>query len=198
MKNKKYKKSFRYEECEAKLILEKYVSDRYSSILLKDKPDLQDETNNIGIEVTSSIPPEKRRAINNWIEECESNGYNVDFWDAYECSFEEIKDKPEKNQYNDFLHAFIRKRNKLSSGGYEIFETYDLFILSEEQIFLEKIPELLQTLVELNNVTPHYSCVYMYTQCMLITFDLNNVTYKIDIIDEQHEIAVKAESIVEE
>ena len=198
MKEKKYKKSFRYEECEAKLVLEEYAGDRYSSIYMRDKPDLQDDIKNIGIEVTSSISPEKRRAIHNWIEECEAKGYDVNFWDAYECSFEEIKEKCENVKYDDFVCAFLRKSNKLNSGGYKKFQTYDLFILSEEQVFLENMPELLQRLVPLNKVPLRYSCVYMYTQCMLITFDLDNETYKVDIIDEQYEIAMEAERIVEE
>lgn len=200
MKEKKYKtkKSFRYEECEAKLVLEEYSGDRYSSICLRDKPDLQDDIENIGIEVTSSIPSEKRRQIHNWLEECEANGYDVNFWDAYENSDGYNKKESKRIGYSDFSNAFIRKRDKLNTGGYKKFDIYDLFILSEEHVYLEKLPKLLHRLVRLNKLPLRYSRVYMYTQCMLITFDLDNKTYKVDIIDEQYEIAIEAERIVEE
>ncbi|WP_417019757.1 hypothetical protein [Anaerobutyricum hallii] len=53
-----------YDECYAKLILEKIFPNRYENLQLSDKPDLRDLKHNIGIEVTSVIPKEEQEALN--------------------------------------------------------------------------------------------------------------------------------------
>ena len=45
-----------YDECYAKIVLEKFFPDQYENLQISDKPDLRDISNNIGIEVTSAIP----------------------------------------------------------------------------------------------------------------------------------------------
>lgn len=52
-----------YDECYAKVILEKFYPDRYVDLLLDDKPDLRDTSNGIGIEVTSAIPQNEQEAM---------------------------------------------------------------------------------------------------------------------------------------
>ena len=53
-----------YDECYAKLILEKFFPNKYENLQLSDKPDLRDLKHNIGIEVTSAIPKEEQEALN--------------------------------------------------------------------------------------------------------------------------------------
>lgn len=55
-----------YDECYAKLVLERHFPNRYSSLKIIDKPDLIDEEKCIGVEVTSAIPIKRREAIKLW------------------------------------------------------------------------------------------------------------------------------------
>ena len=52
-----------YDECYAKIVLEKFFPDQYENLQISDKPDLRDISNNIGIEVTSAIPQSEQEAM---------------------------------------------------------------------------------------------------------------------------------------
>ena len=140
-----------YDECYAKLILEKIFPNRYENLQLSDKPDLRDLKHNIGIEVTSVIPKEEQEALNlaammPYVNEQsqerrrkrlkkmgyrytengmahppESYMYDGDFNDV------NIKDTPCKR----FLEAYEEKIRKLYSGNYAELEGYDLYVYSE-------------------------------------------------------------------
>lgn len=135
-----------YDECYAKLILEKIFPNRYENLQLSDKPDLRDLKHNIGIEVTSVIPKEEQEALNlaammPYVNEQsqerrrkrlkkigyrytkygmahppESYRYDGDFNDV------NIKDTPCKR----FLEAYEEKIRKLNSGNYAELEGYDV------------------------------------------------------------------------
>ena len=135
-----------YDECYAKLILEKFFPNKYENLQLSDKPDLRDLKHNIGIEVTSAIPKEEQEALNlaamiPYVDEQaqerrrrrlkkmgyrymkygmahppESYMYDGDFNDV------NIKDTPCKR----FLEAYEEKIRKLNSGNYAELEKYDM------------------------------------------------------------------------
>lgn len=46
---------FDYNECYAKIVLEKFFPDEYKNLHISDRPDLRTEDGNIGIEVISAI-----------------------------------------------------------------------------------------------------------------------------------------------
>lgn len=48
----------KYDECFAKIVLEEFFPNKYKNLIIKDKPDLVDESSNIGIEVVNAIPVE--------------------------------------------------------------------------------------------------------------------------------------------
>ena len=55
-----------YYECYAKIILEALFSDRYETLSLADKPDLQNLKKDIGIEVTTAVDSKRREAEKLW------------------------------------------------------------------------------------------------------------------------------------
>lgn len=57
-----------YDECYAKIVLEKFFPDRYSELQLRDKPDLQDLSHSVGVEVTTIIPKSEQEAISIFIK----------------------------------------------------------------------------------------------------------------------------------
>ena len=72
----------KYEECLAKIVLEKLFPNRYTTLEIADKPDLRDLRHNIGIEVTSSDPVEEREALRLWsttnyMDESENKERNI-------------------------------------------------------------------------------------------------------------------------
>ena len=57
---------YKYEECFAKIILEHLFPQRYIDLKIEDRPDLQDLEHQIGVEVTSAVPPADREASSLW------------------------------------------------------------------------------------------------------------------------------------
>lgn len=59
---------YRYDECFAKIVLEEFFPNKYKNLIIKDKPDLVDESNNIGIEVVNAIPTKIHEAESCWMK----------------------------------------------------------------------------------------------------------------------------------
>lgn len=57
-----------YDECCALLILRELFPDRYSTLEIDDKPDLQGLK--VGVEVTIADDRNRQEALNNWIKAC--------------------------------------------------------------------------------------------------------------------------------
>lgn len=55
-----------YDECYAKLVLEKVFSERYNNLIFSDRPDLRNQRNTIGVEVTSAIPEDVKESTKLW------------------------------------------------------------------------------------------------------------------------------------
>ena len=55
---------YRYEECYAKVILEFF--NIYKDLKILDKPDLYEDVNDIGIEVTEAVEQDKKEALKLW------------------------------------------------------------------------------------------------------------------------------------
>ena len=180
-----------YDECYAKLILEKFFPNKYENLQLSDKPDLRDLKHNIGIEVTSAIPKEEQEALNlaammPYVDEQaqerrrkrlkkmgyrytkygmahppESYRYDGDFNDV------NIKDTPCKR----FLDAYEEKIRKLNSGNYAELEGYELYVYSEEVIDSWMIPKLIQAVNSINVGVKKYRYIYFVTLCEILVFD---------------------------
>lgn len=53
----------KYDECHAKILLEKFFPEVYNDLQISDRPDLRDVANSVGVEVTSAIPQGEQEAL---------------------------------------------------------------------------------------------------------------------------------------
>lgn len=208
-----------YDECYAKLILEKFFPNKYENLQLSDKPDLRDLKHNIGIEVTSAIPKEEQEALNlaamiPYVDEqsqerrrrrLKKMGYRYTEYGMahppesymYDGDFNvNIKDTPCKR----FLEACEEKIRKLNSGNYADLERYDLYVYSEEVIDSWMIPKLIQAVSSINVGEKKYRYIYFVTLCEILVFDTeHDECAGIDIADGRKldGLGEKARKIVE-
>lgn len=143
-----------YDECYAKIVLEKFFPEKYIDLKIADKPDLRDESNNIGIEVTSAIPQNDQEAAslaceipylgeikkNKRISYLKTKGYDYTDYGMFGTSrsfawtgigYPDI----DKTHCKYFLSAVKNKIRKLNNSGYAQMGRYDLFVNSE--LFIE-------------------------------------------------------------
>lgn len=180
-----------YDECYAKIVLEKFFPDRYVDLLLDDKPDLRDTSNGIGIEVTSAIPQSEQEAMSlaceipylekekqdKRIAYLKKKGYNYTKYGmtgpgmSYAWTglgYPAI----DKTYCNYFLSAVETKIDKLNGGGYAKMARYDLFVNSELFIDDWMPDELLKVLIKYSLQNVRYSFVYLLALNGLFVFDL--------------------------
>lgn len=207
---------FDYEECYAKVILESLFPDKYKELQIADKPDLVNETAQIGIEVTTAIPQKHREALNLWSripyvppkqaeqskERMRQLGVEyqgaIQAWPPQNYSALDI----EKTPLAEVIAAFDGKVKKLNSGQYRSLKQYDLFILSDVWLVDEREEEILQLLVEKNTGDLKYTFVVLTTSVDLYRFNLRDRKYlKIpydSYHDRQFEWSMKARQMVED
>lgn len=152
-KMSKYNKQF---EKSASYILKKYCAYRYKELEHKDRPDLHDTIDNIGVEVTRSghyekskkgidfeaeslfleIMDRKREDLSpdqiRKLEKCEAKGYTFDEFEGHGISMS-TGDAYWNTNDNilDSIKSKVDKLNNSSHSGYQDFEQYDLFIFSD-------------------------------------------------------------------
>ncbi len=158
-----------YDECYAKLVLEKLFPNRYSNLLLADKPDLQGD--NIGIEVTIANDRKMQEATSNWANACNSTDEEtkryyiermeqlgvkytggVQGWPGIKPSFELTKD------------AVETKIKKLKKGNYKFFKRYELYVFTDTW-FHEIIVEDAKRFLFSNEVSDCFKTVYALSEC---------------------------------
>lgn len=180
-----------YDECYAKIILEKFFSDEYKNLQISDKPDLREPNSNIGIEVTTAIPNKDREAIAlaseiPYIDEkkqrkriayLHKNGYEyTDFFmvTPVKSYFWQGSEYPDitKTFCSVFIDIVKKKLEKLNSGNYDLLQRYDLFVKAE--LYIEEwMPEkLLDKLVSLSNMNKSYHFIYLLTLNGLFVFNI--------------------------
>ena len=125
-----------YYECYAKIVLEELYSEQFVNLRIKDKPDLQSQDNDCGVEVTIAIDRnelqseklysvitynrvrDKVKALKR-IEEC---GYKVENGILH--------GKTSIDSFYLIMVSFDSKLNKLNDGGYKYFNKNFLFVFS--------------------------------------------------------------------
>ena len=125
-----------YYECYAKIVLEELYSEQFVNLIIKDKPDLQSQDNDCGVEVTIAIDRnelqseklysditynrvrDKVKALKR-IEEC---GYKVENGILH--------GKTSIDSFYLIMVSFDSKLNKLNDGGYKYFNKNFLFVFS--------------------------------------------------------------------
>lgn len=207
-----------YDECYAKIVLEKFFPDRYENLQISDKPDLRDISNSIGIEVTSAIPQIEQEAMSlaceiTYLEKkqqdkriayLEKIGYNYTQYGmtgpgmGYRWTGSDNPDiKSTWCKY--FLSAVEAKIKKLNKGGYAQMLRYDLFVNSELHIDDWMKDELLKALITYSQHPRAYSFVYLLALNGLFAFDLNKQkVLLVETGEKLYELGMLARKMVEE
>lgn len=200
-----------YYECYAKVILEDLFADRYGVLDILDKPDLQNNEKDIGIEVTSADSPERREAVKLWYtmpyvskEKQKSNKERMEqlgmeyqgglqVWPTVSYSDSEIEGYP----IEYFLKAVNKKIKKLNGEGYKSFTSYDLFVYSEIYVSKSLLLQVKEKLKVMNAADKKFTKIYLCAQEKFISFDMQVGTFNIDYIDDnQYGYAIKAREMV--
>ena len=195
MANQTNKKSDKFfYEYKAKLILIKCFNEMYSqNLILDDKPDLQDITNSIGIEVTRAFRTNKIAEQQSlWknhkilrVNKKSKNEYKKNHI-SYSC----VKDKCLVMMFYPstkyLIDSFIVKLNKLNDDLYIKFTYYDLFIFSHElkEFDMKDMPPLLDTMIMLQaNSNFQYRIVYILDIDIIYCYNLLTKTFSTIRID---------------
>lgn len=173
----------REEEYMAKLILKTYYHDRYSGLVVADKPDIQDSTNGFGIEVVHAIDEKEiKKEVESSISHRDKSGILTGTVKEYCGPALDMED-----HFVVIVDAFLTKLEKLK--GYATFKYYDLFMFASLDMYDDILVPLCDKLVQLNINDKTFRFVYVYSQNELICFDLHNKTIKkmqvnTDMIDD--------------
>lgn len=185
-----------YDECYAKIILEKFFPAKYQNLQISDRPDLRTKDGNIGIEVTSVIPQEEQEALalaceipyideenqEKRIEYLKKKGYKYTKYGMSHPSrsygwigfnYSDI----EQTFCSDFIHAVEEKIKKLNSGNYDLLSEYDLFVQSELYIEEWMQQKLIDKLCQLSIQQYNYKFIYLLALNGLFVFDVSTHKY---------------------
>lgn len=194
-----------YWECYAKIVLEEQFPEKFTNLILADKPDLQDSNRSIGVEVTRAENPKQIEAESLYstlhyknenkkaydIERIEKLGARVH--DGFMMGIT-------SNDSFEFINSAIDVKCKtLLKGGYKEFDKYHLFLFSPIYVVDYMLREELEYLLT-KNIGDIYCTIYVLVPGGMYCFDLTTNEYKVFDIDSnmQHKQATKARQMVEE
>ena len=195
-----------WEECYAKVFLEHMYKNEFCELKIKDRPDLQDEENSIGIECTVAIDKKSQEAEKLYIDLINNNVKNP----------EKCKEKIEKlggkiTEYVliqsdtkskiNILNAVKIKLKKLNGDNYKIFKNNYLLIRDSIYIREKEIKELQYSIgIIQSKKKVEFDKIYLLLNDKLIELNMIDYTNKIIKIDSstQYELAQKARKIVVE
>ena len=163
-------------EIYAKYVLETLYGERYGTLLLRDRPDLQTADGSSGIEVTSVNGEAFERLVteiamskpyqapsDRVLELCAKCGIEYDSWQTFV-----INPLPAAG----FVEPFRKKLRKLNAG-YAFLGRYDLFLYSDRHTLEDyELEPLLETLCDENKAPISYQYVYIDAGGRLACFDL--------------------------
>lgn len=194
-----------YTECCAKLILDELFPDRYSNLIIDDKPDIQGT--NVGIEVTIANDVRMQEAMSNWVK-------------ANNCQDEKQRDHCIERMaqlgveytggvqaWPDFGNTFDLTRKaveskikKLKKGNYKSFDRYELFIFTDTWYYENIVEDAKKYLFD-DRISENYKTVFVLSQeTELHIFDTDTRSYQNIRIDssEQSDRNIRARQMVEE
>ena len=195
---------YEWEECYAKVVLENLLKDEFYDLNIIDKPDLQNEELNVGIECTVSINMESMEAEYLYSEltygksknpdKCKERikrlGGNITEYSMFESRTVSL---------NSILGAVRTKLKKLNEYGYKIFEKNYLLIRDCIYIPNQQIQGLEYSIGMIQSKYPvEFDKIYILLNSKLI--ELNMIDYTNKCIEfnsnTQYELAEKARDIV--
>lgn len=202
----------KFEECFAKILLEKVYPERYKNLILSDKPDLISEDNSYGIEVTFAIPSERQEKISLWWElhlkgvkkedqklkrlnslgidydkNCIGlayNGYPVNDFDS--------------SPYTNIVNSISTKVKKLNKGHYKKLDRYDLFIECDLSVLSYFLPILLDRIKQINTLGNKFSYIYVLFANDICEFNMETNSFEVrKLFFEIYDISIKAKEVLE-
>ena len=170
-------------EIYAKCILETMYGERYGTLLLRDKPDLQTADGESGIEVMSvngeaferlvteiAVSKPYQAPTDRILKLCSECGIEYHTWQTFV-----INPLPAAG----FIEPFKRKLKKLNAG-YAFLGSYDLFLYSDRHTLEDyELDPLLDTLCQENKAPISYHYVYIDAAGKLACFDLAHGEFEV-------------------
>lgn len=194
-----------YYECYAKIVLEELYPEEFSNLEIKDKPDLQTNSMELGIEVTSSIDKDQRNAESLFADihynRVRDKAGALKRIEKCGCKLEDfiLVGKPGRDSFDLILSSFKEKLKKLNEEYQEVKKNY-LFIfsdiLADERMIIDAIRDMQQ--VQKNREKQFYKVfVLVPEECYYL--DLYTGDYKIHPIESKaqkaRELVLKYEGI---
>lgn len=187
MPNPKYDTNFfeRY----AKISLTDLVDERFAGLVNRDRPDLQDNKGNIGIEVTRAIRESKNVAhalINEIAGKPVMEVSDEDWIDMtkYGYGYGLSNNLIGKIEYDYWASAFPMKRiiqnkvSKVSNGFYGDFERFGLYIFSKENLNPDNVKKIMHYTLDLQqNCEKRFSIMYISQINEMFVCDLNKESF---------------------
>ena len=202
--NTKYK----WHECFAKLMLERKIFNETNSLEIADKPDLQNEKTEIGIEVTTAVDKDSLEMERLYIELEYGLAKNK----------EKVKDKIEKlggklsngilvhpgksRTLNNIYNSFYEKILLLNNGDYKIFKHNYIFVTDENIIHESELDKMTSQFIFIQEDYKYKfekAYIYIYGD-KLYEFNLKQKKHKIIkfVENEVNVISIDARTLVEE
>lgn len=187
-----------YNECYAKIVLEKFFPDEYQNLQISDRPDLRTKDGNVGIEVTSAIPQEEQEAlaigyeISYIIDEEEQKEKRIAYLKKRGYEYTEYEMSHPSKSYGciglnypdieetfcrEFIYAVEKKIEKLNSRTYDLLPKYNLFVQSELYIEEWMPQKLIEKLCQLSTQQYNYKFIYLLALNGLFVFDTTAQKY---------------------
>lgn len=197
---------YRWEECFAKLVLEQMFPERFSRLKIVDKPDLQDDLSNTGIEVTTAETKEKKEKDHLFSELVQDHG----------TPERQKKSKERIRQLGGVYHdpgvmtswvnyrdlsgiysALKSKLEKLNAGGYRNLDKQFVFITDTNIIKSDEMNEVWAEIAKRQEVfSKRFDSIFLYLfGGKLIEFDMKTGNIRCYVVQNATDLAEKADRI---
>ncbi|MDR2921423.1 MAG: hypothetical protein LBV72_18915 [Tannerella sp.] len=174
----------------AKISLTELVDNRFCLLQNRDRPDLQDDQNSVGIEVTRAIRECKEVAhalINKIAGRPIMDVSDEDWMDmtTYGYGYGLSDNIVGKIEYDYWATAMPMKRildnkiHKVTDGFYGNFKTFGLYIFSKENLDNDKVQQTIRYAMDLQkNKKTKYTSMYISQIHEMFVCDLNNASFE--------------------
>ena len=200
---------YRYEECYAKILLERVYPEIYTDLSILDKPDLQNEVLQVGAEVTSAVPSSLREAKACWIKANNTNDMKIK--SKYVKRMEQIGYKYTGGMQNwlkedidqlyeetslvDLEISIRSKMEKKDRGGYKELKNMDLYIDAMFSFFSINDDDLYELVKNVNVGKNHFRKIIINAieDNEIVMIDTDEDNYSVTSYDSrQYEYALAA------
>lgn len=201
----------KYQECYAKILLEKYITKFNGGLGIQDRPDLFSKELNIGIEVTDIMSKEKKEAIKLWYTmpyvtkekqilhkaRMEKLGYpyqeGVMVWSSPDCN-----NGLDSEQFQYLYSALDKKLKKLNKGLYDSSYRIECLFFTELLMAFEEYIPLGTRLQEIQNKYERkFASIYIVDVGYIYEYDfINHKGKKYYYQESNYSIAVNSRKMV--